>query len=129
RGVLFPGPPATPLTPAPGTQSVPWIRDWFANYNRLPAAEDPNRPGTVFEHFDHAARYVKATSKRVYLGEFGVIDAADEASRERWTWLVRTEAERRGVGWAYWDDGGPFKAIDPRTGEWNPSLRRALLDR
>jgi endoglucanase len=129
RGVSFPGPPPSTFTPVAASQSEPWISNWFSAYNRLPTAENPSGPRTVFEHFDHAARYVQATSKRVYLGEFGVIDVADERSRANWTWLVRTEAERRGIGWAYWDDGGQFKVMDPRTGQWNEPLRRALLDR
>jgi endoglucanase len=129
RGVVFPGPPATPLTPVAASESETWIRDWFSGYNQLPAERNPNGPRAVFEHFDHAARYVQATSKRVYLGEFGAIDAADEQSRENWTWLVRSEAERRGIGWAYWDDGSQFKVMDPKTGQWNERLRRALLER
>jgi hypothetical protein len=44
---------------------------------------------------------------------------------------VRTEAERRGFGWAYWDDGGRFKVMNPFSeGQvWNEGLRRALLDK
>lgn len=126
-GVLFPGPPAEPLSA--GSSSEPWIMQWFASYNQLPLERNPSGPLAVFEYFDHAARYVKATSKRVYLGEFGAIDLADEQSRENYLWLVRTEAERRGMGWAVWEDGGSFKLVDPKTGQWNERLRRALLDR
>lgn len=129
RGVIFPGPPPAPVPPIAGSESQAWVRDWFDGYNSTPAAQNPSGPRTVFEHFDHAARYVKKTSKRVYLGEFGVIDLADEQSRENYLWLVRTEAERRGMGWAYWDDGGRFKLMDPASGQWNERLRRALLDR
>jgi endoglucanase len=126
-GVLFPGPPSETLSA--GSASEPWIVQWFAGYNQLPLERNPSGPLAVFEYFDHAARYVKATSKRVYLGEFGAIDLADEQSRENYLWLVRTEAERRGMGWAVWDDGGSFKIVDPKTGQWNERLRRALLDR
>jgi phenylpropionate dioxygenase-like ring-hydroxylating dioxygenase large terminal subunit len=38
------------------------------------------------------------TSLREYLGEFGAIEYADAQSRENYVWLVRTEAERRGMG-------------------------------
>ena len=41
---------------------------------------------------------------------------------------MRTEAERRGIGWAYWDDGGSFQAMNTKTGTWSESLRRALLE-
>jgi endoglucanase len=128
-GVIFPGPPPTPFTPLEAVASQAWAKQWFDDYNQLPAAKNPGGARTVFEHFDHAARYVKAHGKRVYLGEFGAIDFADEQSRENYLWLVRTEAERRGVGWCYWDDGGKFKIMDVRTGTWNERLRRALLDK
>jgi endoglucanase len=127
RGVIFPGPPPAPVTPVPAASTASWVTDWFQQYNTLPAAENPGGPKTVFEHFDHAARYVKATGKRVYLGEFGAINTADPQSRANYLWLVRTEAERRGIGWALWDDGGGFKAMDPATGTWNEPLHRALF--
>jgi hypothetical protein len=61
--------------------------------------------------------------------DFGLFGSTDQKSRENYVWLVRTQAERRGIGWAYWDDGGQFKAMDPRTATWNEGLRRALLDK
>jgi endoglucanase len=128
RGVVFPGPPAAPVTPLAAAAKESWVANWFQGYNTLPLAQNPGGPKTVFEHFDHAARYVKATGKRVYLGEFGVIDKADPQSRANYLWLVRTEAERRGIGWALWDDGGGFKVMDPASGTWNEPLRRALFE-
>jgi endoglucanase len=129
RGVIFPGPPPSPVVPVPMIQSQPWVVEWFNGYNQLPPEQNPGGPRTVFEHFDHAARWVKEHNQRVYLGEFGAIDVADPTSRENYVWLVRTEAERRGIGWCYWDNGSSFKVMDPRTGTWNEGLRRALLDR
>jgi endoglucanase len=129
RGVIFPGPPAVPIAPVLATRGQAWVDQWFAGYNQLPPDQNPGGPRTVFEHFDHAARWVKIRNMRVYLGEFGAIDVADQKSRENYVWLVRTQAERRGIGWAYWDDGGQFKAMDPRTATWNEGLRRALLDK
>lgn len=127
RGVIFPGPPAKPVTPVPATAGQKWVVDWFEGYNKLPISENPGGPKRVFDLFDHAARYVKSTGRRVYLGEFGAIDIADAQSRENYVWLVRTEAERRGIGWAYWDDGGGFKAMNVANGTWNEALKRALL--
>ena len=40
---------------------------------------------------------------------------------------MRQEAERRGIGWAYWDDGGRNKALDVKTGKWVDYLHDALL--
>jgi endoglucanase len=129
KGIIFPGPPPTPITPVPAALEVKWVRDWFDGYNRLPISENPGGPKRVFDLFDHAARYVKATGRRLYMGEFGANDFGDAQSRENYYWLVRTEAERRGVGWAYWDDGGSFKIMNVANGTWNESLRKALLER
>ncbi len=128
-GIVFPGPPSKPVTPVPAAAQEGWVKAWLDGYNSAPAATNPGGPRTVFEHFDHAARYVKKTGKRAYLGEFGAIDYADAQSRENYTWLVRTESERRGMGWAYWDDGGKFKAMGAPNGTWNEGLLRALIDR
>ena len=76
-----------------------------------------------------ARAYAERTKRRVYLGEFGAGDPIDPASRARWTRLVREEAEKQGIGWAYWDDGGSFKAMNPFGGTWNESLKKALLDK
>src|SRR5688572_12978988 len=127
RGIIFPGPPPTPIIPVPAAKETKWVADWFDGYNRLPISENPGGPKRVFDIFDHAARYVKNTGRRVYMGEFGANDIADAQSRENYIWLVRTEAERRGFGWAYWDDGGSFKIMNVSNGTWNESLKKALL--
>jgi endoglucanase len=129
RHVVFPGPPATPLVPLATATTESWVSDWFKGYNEKPAATNPGGPAGVFEYFDFATQYVKATGKRLYMGEFGAIENADAQSRENFVWLVRTEAERRGFGWAYWDDGGSFKAMNPVAGVWNEGLKKALLDK
>ncbi len=126
--IIFPGPPKTPITPTSGAQSEGWVMDWLNGYNTAPPATNPSGPAAVFAYFDHAARWVKETKKRAYLGEFGAIDIADAQSRHNYVWLVRTEAERRGMGWAYWDDGGKFKAMDVGAGTWNETIRSALLE-
>ncbi len=128
RGVVFPGPPSTPIVPKEKARETQWVSAWFQQYNTLPTAENPCGPKTVFEEFDLATQYVEETGRRVYLGEFGAIDNADAASRARFVHLVRTEAERRGMGWAYWDDGGQFRAYYVMTRRWVPYLKSALLD-
>jgi endoglucanase len=128
-GVLFPGPPPSPVNPLPEAAQAGWVAAWFKAYNETPAAENPGGPKAVFDYIDYATKYVKATGRRVYLGEFGAIDYGDAQSRENYVWLVRTEAERRGFGWAYWDDGGSFKIMNTIAGNWNEGLRKALTDK
>ncbi len=128
RHVVFPGPPPAPVVPKEKALQVAWTREWFEGYNRLPAAENPGGPKAVFDEFDRVTRFIEATGRRAYLGEFGAIDSADPASRARFVRLVRTEAERRGIGWAVWDDGGRFQAMVVRARRWIPYLKSALLD-
>jgi endoglucanase len=129
RGVRYPGPPASPMSPS---TSVTWVRDWFARYNREPAAANPSGPTTIAEQLDMAASFAEARAARVprggavYMGEFAAIDVADMASRVAWTRATRIAAEQRGFGWAYWDDGGSFAAYDRKGGAWSPQLLAAL---
>jgi endoglucanase len=127
-GVVFPGPPAVPLHPDPAAAGSTWVSEWFARYDALPADSNPSGPATIADELDMAAAFGRAHRLPVYMGEFGADDHGDAASRERWTRAVRVEAERRGFGWAYWDDGGSFKAYDRATRTWVPYLKSALLE-
>ena len=127
RGIVFPGPPAAPLTPVPAAEQTSWTKDWFDGYRSLPLEQNPSGPSTVFLHFSKAEAYVAKTRKRMYLGEFGAIDNADPKSRENYIRLVRQEAERHGFGWAYWDDGGKNKAMIVDSGKWVSVVESALF--
>lgn len=125
-GVVFPGPPAQPIAPA--ANAVDWVRNWFKRYDELPADKNPSGPATIAEELDLAQTFAERTHLPVHMGEFGSIDKADPKSREAWTRMTRKEAERRSFGWAYWDDGGGFKAYDRANRTWVPYLKSALLD-
>jgi endoglucanase len=126
-GVVFPGPPKGPLEPTPDAQRVEWVADWFRRYNGQPAATNPSGPATIAEELGFASAFAERTRLPLYMGEFGAADKGDMTSRVTWTRAVRREAERRGIGWAYWDDGGSFKVYDPKARTWNQDLRDALL--
>ncbi|MGA2017886.1 MAG: cellulase family glycosylhydrolase [Opitutaceae bacterium] len=57
----------------------------------------------------------------VYVGEFGVYEPADAASKRRWIATVRAAAEARGWGWAVWDYNDSFGARG-RDGAGTPVL-------
>jgi endoglucanase len=127
RGVLFPGPPSEPLQPGPGATTKGWVREWFARYNREPTERNPSGPSAIANELDVAKDFADRTGLGVYMGGFGTIDVADARSRRAWTRMTREEAERRGFGWAYWDDGQHFKVYDRETGAWDVGLEAALL--
>jgi endoglucanase len=77
---------------------------------------------------DAAQRWSREHGYPLHLGEFGAYQAADMKSRETYTRMVRDEAERRGIGWAYWEFASSFGVYSPDTGSWVEPIRRALLD-
>jgi endoglucanase len=126
-GIVFPGPPPKPVAPVPGARAVSWVAQWFERYNTSPAAQNPSGPTTIQEEFEFARAFVERTHLPIYLGEFGVGDVADQASRVRWIRMVRKEAERRGIGWCAWDDSGNVKVFDRASKRWEEDLKDALL--
>jgi len=126
-GITFPGPPARPIEPGLGAQRHGWAAEWIKRYNETPAATNPNSPARVLDELDLAEAFTQRTHLPVYMGEFGVIVNADPQSRAAWTRLVRTEAERRGFGWAYWDDGNAFEIRDRKSGRYDPNMLAALM--
>lgn len=77
---------------------------------------------------DAARRWSQENGYPLHLGEFGAFSAADMKSRETYTRLIRDEAERRGIGWTYWEFASSFGVYSPGTGTWVEPIRRALLD-
>ena len=75
---------------------------------------------------DLATAAAWARGRRLFLGEFGTRDAAPMAARAAWTALVRAEAERLGMDWAYWDFATEFGAFDVASGSWRAPLLAAL---
>jgi len=82
----------------------------------------------IIDALDAAQRWSRATGYPLHLGEFGAYEKADMDSREAYTRIVRDEAEKRGIGWAYWEFGSSFGVFSPKTGGWVEPIRRALLD-
>jgi endoglucanase len=68
----------------------------------------------------------QAVQRPLWLGEFGAYARGDMAARERYTRLVRDEAERRNIGWAYWELAAGFGFYDPTARLYRVGLRNAL---
>ena len=106
-------------------QGAPWTAGadqwlgttWGADSDRDAVRRDLTRAAT-WAH-DHG--------RHMFVGEFGAYNKADMASRLRWTTFVRTEAERLGLSWCYWDFGTDFGVFDPQHNTWRVPLREALL--
>lgn len=80
------------------------------HYNMKLQAGDKLTPDQIEAAFAKVSTWLAnhAPEIEVYLGEFGVFEAADPDSTRRWTATVRTAAESRGWGWAVWDYNDSF---------------------
>lgn len=74
-----------------------------------------------------AEAWAKARGLPVYLGEFGAIGLADEASRVSFTRAMRDAAEARGMSWAYWEMAADFGVYDPKARAFRTRLLEALM--
>jgi len=86
-------------------------------------AGDPLTVAQVQETFAKVSDWlaVHAPTIEVYVGEFGVYEAAEADSKRRWIATVRSESERRGWGWAVWDYNDSFGVRGP-DGSGTPIL-------
>ena len=83
----------------------------------------------VRRDFDAAIAWAVAHRQPLFLGEFGAYSAADIESRARWTRFIVDEAERRKMGWAYWEFCSGFGAYDSQRGAWVEPIKQAPIDR
>jgi endoglucanase len=81
----------------------------------------------ITRHFDSVADWAQRHKVRILLGEFGAYSEADMPSRVRWTEFVRSEAERHGFAWSYWEFASGFGIYDPEAKVWREDLLKALI--
>jgi len=126
-GVIFPGPPPSPVTPVPEAASTDWTKTWFDNYNSLPAETNPSGPATIAAQMAYVTSYRSSSGRSVYNGEWGPQDGGAMDSRARLVTLVRQECESAGVGWAIWEDPNNMKLFDSTASTWVTEIVDALL--
>jgi endoglucanase len=108
-------------------QGADWI-DGTADWLGTTWGEEAER-ARVRADLAGASDWARSRGHELFLGEFGALDTADPRDRVEWTELVRAEAERLGLPWAYWDFSTGFGAYDVHAGAWHAPLRDALLPR
>jgi endoglucanase len=89
----------------------------------------PADRAAVAADFDKVAAWSRANRRPVLLGEFGAYDKSGTplALRAAYSGAVRSEAERRGFGWAYWQFEGDFVVWDMANQRWVEPIKRALI--
>jgi endoglucanase len=106
-------------------QGAPWS-ETFSRVGPLDwgTPEDERKARADFEK----VRIWSEREKRpIYLGEFGVYEAAPAEARTRYLSFVARSAERFGWAWAYWQFDHDFAAFDSARQTWKPDIMRALM--
>jgi len=93
------------------------------DYHQNIHAGDPLTAAPIERAFEDVSAWVAAHAPgiEVYVGEFGVFNAADADSQRRWIGTVRSLARTRGWGWAVWDYNDSF-GVRRRDGSGTPVL-------
>jgi endoglucanase len=126
-GVIFPGPPPTPIEPVQAAKDAAWANQWFIDYNTKPAASNPSGPATVAAQIALIGAYRQSQGRTVYNGEWGPQDGGALDSRVRLVTEVRQQCEAAGIGWAIWEDPVNMSLFDARAGTWMTEIIDALL--
>jgi endoglucanase len=128
-GVIFPGPPATPINPVQAAKDASWANQWFMDYNTKPAATNPSGPATITAQVALITAYRQSQGRTVYNGEWGPQDGGALDSRARLVTAVRQQCESAGIGWAIWEDPVNMNLFDSSAGTWLTAIIDALLPR
>jgi endoglucanase len=126
-GIVFPGPPAAPLTPDPALSLKPGLRGWIEKYNTLPAGQNPSGKTAFEEKLKNVRAWSDHYGRPVHLGEFGAFTKADDRSRANFYSAMRRVAEHEQIGWCIWDWSSGFRYWDKKNNAPMPEMREALF--
>jgi endoglucanase len=126
-GIVFPGPPATPLVPNPALNLSPDRLDWVRRYNTLPTAQNPSSPLAFQNKLIYIHQWSDYYHRPIHLGEFGAYTRADEQSRVNFYESFRKAAEAQHVGWCIWDWSAGFRYWDRANHRAMPGMHEALF--
>jgi endoglucanase len=107
-------------------QGAPWVkpphptgRRWTGSAEELVALRSD---------FDAALAWGTRAARPLFIGEFGAfLEHAVPADAVAWTRAVRTEAEKRELGWCYWEFCHGFGIWDRHKKVFKDDLLRALI--
>jgi endoglucanase len=87
----------------------------------------PEEKKPIKSDFNYCAKWSKANVRPINLGEFGVNEHADMASRARYINFVRELAEMNGFSFHLWGFREIFRVFDEETGQWQQPVLDALV--
>jgi endoglucanase len=104
--------------------------EWAEKQKDLHGIDWPGEVGTqrnMAVDLDRATEWARAHTRPLYLGEFGTYEKAELAARARWTSAMVTEADARGIPYAYWELRSGFGLYDLEKKQWRKELLEAVL--
>jgi endoglucanase len=109
-------------------QGATWAGEEVKQLRGITWGGDADR-AAVRSDFDKVAAWSKANRRPILLGEFGAYDKSGTPVELRAAYVgtVRSEAERRAFGFAYWQFEGDFVVWDMARQRWVEPIRRALI--
>jgi endoglucanase len=111
-------------------QGATWAGDYVMHQhgNTWGSAEDR---AALRADFDKVVAWSAANHRPILLGEFGAYDKSGTPLDLRVAYIdgVRSEAERDGFGWAYWQFEGDFVVWDMPKQQWIEPILKALIPR
>ena len=78
-------------------------------------------------NFGNIERWSEANRRPIFLGEFGVYDAADIKDRAHYTSALARAAEKNGWAWAYWQFDPDFALYNIEKDSWMQPILEALV--
>ena len=127
RSIVYPGPPTKLTLPIPPASNVPWVVDWFGEYNSQPSEKNPSSSLAFKGNLQLAKTWSDYYGRPVHVGEFGCYELADPTSRASYYRDMREAMESLDLGWAMWDWKAGFKYWDEKVNQPAPGLRNALF--
>lgn len=87
----------------------------------------PAEQKAVTDNMNIAAKWATAHNRPVFMGEFGVSDNADTASKTKFLTFYREQAEQRHFSWGVWNYSVDFSIYDKTRQQWNKDFLNALI--
>ncbi|WP_413719663.1 glycoside hydrolase family 5 protein [Silicimonas sp. MF1-12-2] len=110
-----------------------FYKPWDFTHQMADWIEDPPPPrgwGTDQDRREtrrHLQQGLNHKAAPVFLGEFGVYDAAPSADAVEWLAFVRRMAEMESIGWCAWSFSSTFRTYETKEGRWNTDRLDALI--
>lgn len=80
----------------------------------------------ILKDLDFCKRWSERNGRPINMGEYGVVNTADQLSRERYLGFMAEAARQRDISSHLWGYREIFMIRDKSTGEWNQPILEAM---